>query len=1409
MVKKEKREAYYRRVYANKDFRIENVENEGKWYIQAINEKNKKVGRPIKIGADAHKLLAKMFPTQFPPVDGFVAGQERLIRADRRNITRTFKAKDWQDYGFKTAKAGKEFVKEIRTAGNFFSDPKTFSKVVNRFQGKTNEQVRKYLNAQSEKITKMFRNRIGTIKEAEVQTGYSSFAKAYEFNTIGNIARRPNGIYEYYNKLKPVIIKLVKDFFIGQHKGVKFFLTTTLDFINPLKPNANNTKDVKFRAKTEGILKHDFVHRIEDLDLAVDRIIKNIINQIEKYTKNGSGFVVDRIIKSFLNIGSYTPKNGRSFFKLDDYFMKRKCLFIPKNNDDLCAWYCLVYKFEAKNIGINADRMSKLRAFKEKYPIDPSLFPLEVHLNSSRIQQLENLFKTKINIYVVNTNKPKDVECYIASRSNYDEHTDLLLIQNSESNERHFALIKDYNSFRGTKKQTAFVCRNCDRQFRRQETLKNHQDLCLTHRTTVIKMPSEENYICKFKAHGNKQLSPYTISWDIETYFMKKNQKKGKSSINVSEHIPSGVFAVVHSTFENKVIKTFYQRGEKCVQKFVQEVTSYVDSLNKEFFNNPAPIIMTTDDHKNYESSTNCYLCLEEFCSEKIFKEYKKKLYEVLAHSKTILNDEKKRKKYIKDNKPKCPKYKVRDHCHFTGKYRGSACNDCNKIMRVKRVIPAVAHNFKGYDSHFIVQALKKDDNFLVDVIPTNTEKFLQISTTIKQEFGESIKINFMDSMCHLSSSLDKLVKLLSDDDLVTTKEWIRGMSKDEDDFKVKFELCKKKGDFSYEYFDCLEKYNETEIPEEKYFVSSLEHHGKKFNQLSLADQMKIKLKRKRAVEVFKVFGFKNLWEWHDHYMMLDVYLLNDLWQAHRRMAFEKFGLDPCYYPTLPSFCWDAMLKKTNVELELFKDGQEDMYMFCERAKIGGISMVGSQAYSEANHPLLSTYDSNKPHKFIIYADVNGLYSWAMKQLLPYKDFRWIDLKNFDLKYAMENADSENGCFLDIDFKMPESLKDKFKCYPILPENILINNEMLSPFQHKIKETLTNFKSYHESGVKKLVPNLYDKKNYVIHIKHLKLVLDICGDAIDIDKDLTINKVLGFKQKAWLEPYISMCMNERAKKGISDFEKDFWKLCSNAVYGKTMEDTRDRLYLKLCSDENEIKERINDIRFNYFDILENGLVAIYKYKKQTTLNKPIYAGVTVLNLSKCLMYDLWYNKLQKKYGKNIKLLYTDTDSFIFEVQTNDFAKDVNTELWDFSNYPSNHPLFSLINKKVEGKIKDETHGIPMAKLVALRSKSYAFVMDNSITKQQLDDNSSLEKCVGKGISKSILKTSNFDSYYRAKFHNFKKENMCQTVSMFGFQSNKHIISTVQVEKQFVSSFDDKRYWLDENGVNQVPHGYYK
>lgn len=1414
---KQNRETYYRRVYGDKKFRIENVRKGDNWYVQALDDKNKKVGRPVKIGADAHKLLAKMYPTKFPPVQGFVAVNDRLVKKEKRNITRGWKAEEWKKLGFPTAKAGREFVQALRPAGNHFSDFDTLSKAIRKYQGLNSKQIKFRLKHQSNKIKSFTREYLAKVQEEDTTDDkYKGSVRAVRFYTKANLALRKNGMYDYFNRIKPILVQKIRDYMITNHTSVGFWITTNVKFRNDIDPS-KGLENFTVRATTGHLLQQRYISKLEDIELGVNRLVKESIDKIEGMTTRGSGWVLDSIKETFLNVFTFVPKKGKRFFDIPKWVKDLKCLYVPRNDDDFCAWYCLVFATEEKVRKLkNNTRKTELKKIKNtyesKYPIDASLFPLELDFTPSKHQKLEAMFQSKIHIWFMETTPlRKDADIHVEYHSKntlYSKEIDLVLLQDPITKQRHFGYCRDPKQLtRNNSKNANFVCRNCSRTFRSENEYTRHHELCINHETTTISMP-KEGATQSFKQHSNKIPVPYVIIWDCETYF-EKDGEKVKNTEFVAKHIPTGAFAVVHDTVNNKIVKTFKHHGKDCIRNLINEVRDYCDDLVDKFFNNPVPLFMTDENKTEYNKANNCYVCGDVFASQTDMNAYRIELNNVRSKM-GGMNDEE-CKKYLKEHKPKCPKYKVKDHCHFTGQFRGACCYKCNLDLKVKVHIPAFAHNFRGYDSHFLIDAISKQFSEEVDVIPNNTERFLQASIDLGngEEWKKKQCLVFNDSLCHLSSSLDTLAKNLADDDLITTKEFIRSLSKDEDDFKRKFELCKIKGAYSYEYFDDMKKFDETEIPDVKYFVSSLEHHGLKFHQLTETNKMKIKVKHKRAVEVFEVFGFKNLWEWHDHYMMLDVFLLNDVWQKYRKTALNTFGLDPSYYPTLPSFCWSAMLKVTGEELELITD--HEIYMMLEKGKIGGISMVGSKRYAKANHKMLSSHDPNLPTSFIKYADVNGLYSWAMKQKLPYKNFRLLNNPSkFPLRDALGNVDDDFGYFLEIDFPIPRELHDKFRDYPILPENLSISSDMLSPLQNKIKEQLVAFKNFHESDVSKLVLNLYDKKNYVIHIKHLKLALELCEGLVQ-PEDIKIHRVLAFDQKAWLKPYIDMCMKNR-QASTNDFDKDFWKLCSNSVFGKTMENVRDRMKLKFLTNPQSAQPYLNDFRFSHYEI-RNGTMAVYQNKTRTTLNKPIYAGVAILNLSKCLMYDIFYNRLKKQYGEDLTLLYTDTDSFIFQVFTDDFDRDIDYNLWDMCDYPSDHPLFSKKNKKVEGKIKDETHGVPIVEFAGNRAKQYAVRVDWS--KFETNDNEWLknhpqkpDKCVGKGIAKSILTTSSFSSYFDAIHHDFDEEKMCQYVQMYGFKSEKHQVYTINMRKSFTSSYDDKR-WLLDDGIHQLPYGHYK
>jgi len=1465
---------YIKKTYGGRKFKIEAVK-EG--YLQAVDEKTgKRFGRPFKKNGEAHKNIYKAMPIMFSPqtkYKDFVVHDGKLIKEGRRNITRSYKSKDWQDLGFTTAKQGQEFVRALRATGvNFLSSQEGFKKVAQTFKNFTADEMKNYFINKAQRLKSVLRNRLSSVENVERDTPYGKFLKVHEYTTRGNMANRPNGVYLYYNNLIPILTNQLEQFLATAERGVRFTINSAINLANDLHPLSSIENKV-FSSKGMNILKRNYQQT--NIKGIVSKLTGDIIRQIENFLNKGSGWRVKAFNKTYLNMTHHTPKAGRKYFEMPE-FKKRRSLFVPENDDDYCAWYCCVYALESKNIKSHPKRITTLKKFKNKYPINQKLFPLEVSITSNRHEELEKLFQSRIHIHVSTIQTPTKVECHLCSKSNYENEIDLLLIQDLNTDQRHFALVKDIGVLtKRTNGHKTFFCRNCEYSFSTQVALTNHQNLCLNQRTTEIKMPVElENDICRFKSSNNTQLAPYILVWDSECWFrMDEKLKHTNSTTEIAEHVPSGVYVHVYSTVENKVIKSFYHRGENALEQLMKSIYKYIQDELFEVFDNVEPIRMTRDDWQKYKTSKTCYVCGDNFAGREEMEAFNEKKRDFIinnerlnkmledgidlksgelknAYRKEYANFMKSKKEEFKqhyaylqetdkeayyqaykdfqqENEIKCPKFKVKDHDHFTGKFRGASCNECNFNMCVKREIPCIAHNFRGYDCHLLVKSLEKDNPVInkgIDIIPNNTERYTMMTCPVEpsKEYFEKnpqvdvdeclpIQLKFMDSMCHLNSSLDKQVELLEDDDLTTTKEYIRSLSHNDEDFKYKFELCRRKGVYPYEYFDNPDKFNETELPEIKWFVSSLQFHGKTYDQLDEKDKEKIKKKYKRAVEVWVAFECKNLWDYHDLYLKLDVFLLTDVWLKHRQTTHEAFGLDPCFYVSAPHLFWEAMLKKTKVELRLLSD--IDMYMFMEKAKIGGVSMVGLKRYSEANHPKLASYDVKKKHKYIIYGDVNALYPNGMISKLPYDCFQWVNINEFNLKQALDDVDGDYGYFLEVDFPIPKELHNQLKDYPILPENISINRDMLSPIQNDTIKQLEAFDEYYESGVSKLVPNLHDKKNYILHIKHLKSALEVCDNFVNLE-DIKVHRVMRFKQTEWLKPYIDFCTGMRSQ-AKNKFYKDYWKLASNSVFGKTMEDTRDRINLFLTSDAKTIQQKMNDIRFSHFEIGENGLVAFHNFKKQTTLNKPIYAGITILNLAKCKMYEIWYGRLKKKYGDKVALLYTDTDSLVFEVETENFEDDVqNDDLWDFSTYPKDHPLHN--NNTAVGKFKDETKSVPIHKFIATRAKCYAFTLDktkvNTTDKKWVDDFNKdflgCEKCVGKGINKNILKNDmTFDMYERGIFHDGKRENMVQKVNIYSFQTTKHNIKTIKLEKKTISPYDDKRILL-KDGITCLPFGHH-
>ena len=264
--------------------------------------------------------------------------------------------------------------------------------------------------------------------------------------------------------------------------------------------------------------------------------------------------------------------------------------------------------------------------------------------------------------------------------------------------------------------------------------------------------------------------------------------------------------------------------------------------------------------------------------------------------------------------------------------------------------------------------------------------------------------------------------------------------------------------------------------------------------------------------------------------------------------------------------------------------------------------------------------------------------------------------------------------------------------------------------------------------IEKLICNLSDKKNYVCNIKLLQQAL---SHGLILKK---VHRVIQFNQEAWLKSYIDI-NTELRKQAKNDFEKDFYKLMNNAVFGKIMENLRKHRDIKLVTTDQRRSHLVLEPNYHTTKWFSEKLLAIKMKKTKVRMNKSIYLGLSILEISKTLMYEFWYDYMKPTYGDNVKLCYMDTDSFIMHIETEDFYKDIADDVekrFNTSNFEINRPLPIGKNKKVIRLMKDELGGKIMTKFVALRPKTYSYLTDDCKEDKKAKGT---KKCVIKRIFK--------------------------------------------------------------------------
>ena len=938
------------------------------------------------------------------------------------------------------------------------------------------------------------------------------------------------------------------------------------------------------------------------------------------------------------------------------------------------------------------------------------------------------------------------------SKNNSDRVIDLAIYKN------HYVLIKKLDIFLGDHNEK-FICRRCLSSYTSENMLMKHKEKCGDDNITTIRTSNESHL--QWKKHFHKNPLYFRIYADFEADNEKDNSIVGDKTTNIYKQNPVLNGYHIVSELEDVLKSEYYKSrlGYNNVDWFVDEVIKLENKMAFYFKNTKKDIIMTDDDEEEFRNDNVCRFCEKETLSDK-----------------------------------------VRDHCHLTGDYRGPAHSKCNinVTQDQSNFIPFIFHNFSNYDSHMFFKKLvdKKNDKVIFNIIPKTNEEFISVT------YG---CIRFIDSYRFLSSGFDSLVKALVDksdkrlkdfkDEIFDNDEILDIVSKieknyteeilnleedhrtiknlkkyypeeieileeallnyrGENDLKIlktgfpdKWKYLTKKLAYPYEYFNSIDDYQKpVNNLKKEHFFSKLKN--------KCPDDEEIQ----RTMDIIERFNIKNGEELTEIYLKSDVLLLACVFEKFIEISINQYDINPLYCVSLPGYTWHCGLKYTDINLQTLQD--KDMILLIESNIRDGISSVMGDRYVRS--------DENKN---ILYVDANNLYGHTMSQYLPYDEIK------FDNTVKLEDIintpdDNDIGYFVEVDLKYPDNIKQKTKNFPFASVNKKINPDNYNDYMKEIKPD-----TYIHSS--KLICDWSDKKNYLIHYRMLKFYI---RHGMIVDK---VHNIISFRQSRWLEKYISFNTQKR-NKAKNDFERDFYKLLNNAFYGKTMENVRNRLKIKFIKkdDHKEIIKHQSKLTFNGIHKSYENCDSYTFKQNEFLMDKPIYLGFTVLELSKLLMYETYYDKLQPYFGQEkSQLHYMDTDSFVLSVNTKNIIKDLKNleDIFDFSNLDKNHKLFSNKNKRCIGYSKIETpKAIWIDELVCLRSKMYAFKCGND-SKNKL-----------KGISRAQSRNIKFEEYKKC----LEGEEYQRECNNYINKSINHEMVLQEVKKSTLSIFDDKRCYIN-------------
>ena len=693
------------------------------------------------------------------------------------------------------------------------------------------------------------------------------------------------------------------------------------------------------------------------------------------------------------------------------------------------------------------------------------------------------------------------IPVYRSAFNGQGKKVNLLLIGTGDC--AHYCWIRDLDLFCAPfNGRREFLCQECLTPFSRRAALSAHEVTCSSDEIPAISFPTQQGQE-HFTSLSKTVLQPIIGVLDFESSLVPVSRAENAEKYECPSCAEEGPTAdCTHNTHDihHQVPSTYCLiiadvRGEVLFQRV--ESMDEEEDLMADFFGllamlepwlrelsqqNAEKTDYTRGELNRFRAATECYLCHEPL---------------VDGHARLA---------------------PVKDHCHYTGEYLGAAHNDCNwNCRRVLNRIPVFVHNFKNYDSHFLLKAMENADKNHIQALPVNMEKFRTLTVNYYA---------FVDSVELIPGALATLVNTLAESG--HSFPYLDQLSFCQQSEERK-KLLLRKGVFPYEWAESLDKLRATkELPARECFFSSLTQAG-----ISPEDY-------EHGRTVFEVFECQNMLDYCELYCQLDTMLLLEVLCDFRATIFKEFGLDSTRYISIPQLAYDCMLK--TLEKPIGGMGDAEMILMCERNIRGGVSYINER------HVQLSDYQDceDTAQDQLLYTDANNLYSVAQSAPVPCGDFEWCaddTLEQLEADILNVPVEGEIGYILEVDLAYPPELHESHASMPLAPQQEELTFADLSPYSQRCLIHLHGESRARKYKSKKLCSTLRDKKKYVVHFRNLQTYVRL---GMRLTK---IHRAFRFAQSPVIRNFIQLC-TEKRKQAATAAEKNVWKLTMNSTYGK-------------------------------------------------------------------------------------------------------------------------------------------------------------------------------------------------------------------------------------------------------------------